>query len=132
METKNKTERIFKKYKYFKLEADYLDRVIMSIGINYAMPAIVASEKITKLMRKKSKLVLFKSCVEKAIKDVEPKYAKILILKYVGCHKTVDIADILNIHQRSVFRVLEKAEDKFLTAFYDTTKELGYGEARNR
>ena len=124
MQELSQVGRILKKYKRLNTELKYLDRVILSIGTNYALPASIGAEKIEVLMREKSKYILFKARVEYAIKQIDKKYSKPLILKYVYDFKSDEISDALNKSVRNYFRTSKRAEDIFLKAYNNFDKTM--------
>ena len=71
------------------------------------------SNKIIELTQNKIDYINIKVLVEKVLESINKKFSKILILKYIQNLKTADVAKVLKVSDRTLFRNANKAFAEF-------------------
>lgn len=118
-------------YKYLNTMCGAIDRLVETTaknsfyvgGIWHNESSVLnISEKILKLADRKIDYINLKVLVEKILKAMPEKLAKVLILKYIKQIKTDDIIDVCNMSIRSYYRRQSKA----IESFAEHMKRLGF------
>ena len=106
-------------YRYLERIAGAIDKLVSRQAINsyysnFTNASVVdVANKIIELGERKVKLINIKVLTEKALKEMDESYAKLLVEKYVHSFKGDDIASMNNLATRTYFRRLTQAENNF-------------------
>lgn len=96
--------------------ADAIDHLVYLNGINsgcFKSDAFNCANKIIELTERKKLLINLKIITEDVLANLQPQYAKILVLKYFDRVKTEECAKIVCLSKRTFFRKLNNAIDSF-------------------
>lgn len=150
----NWSKTVLMSYRYLGKLCNTIDRLVESTAKNsmftnsyWQSECSITNvfEKISKLSNKKIDYINLKLTIEKALKKLPEKSAKILILKYVQGINVDEISNLLNIPSRTIYRKLDNAviqlteeletlgysseflevtffADTFISSVYDTIK----------
>jgi hypothetical protein len=101
-------------YKNIDKQADALDKKVMDIALKSSgfdgdfRPATHYIKAVTKLTNQKIELINIKAIVLDMIKSLPYKYRQIAKYRYIDCLKAREIAALLGLNIRTIFRLLER------------------------
>ena len=127
MELKIWSKTLLNSYVCFEKIAENIDRLVLTYGLDsYHLQDEQAfqfsAEQMIDLIDRKKLLINLKVMCDSVLANMNPKYARILILKYIDNMKCVDIAKLLGISIRSYFRWMVDA----INGFAIKVKSMGY------
>jgi DNA-directed RNA polymerase specialized sigma subunit len=114
----NFTQKILETYSKINILVTRINNLMVKTGLNYTMHAEEAANKIFKLADTKVELITLKAIVEETLNKIDDTSCKLLILRYIDKVKCNEIANVLNISERTFFRKTKKA----CTSFYTVIK----------
>ncbi len=129
------SKTILSVYKYLERIAGAIDKLIDRNAMNsfYYFTGSVqdnsvmaVANRIIELSDRKIKLINLKLLTEKSLERCDKDFAQILILKYIDCEKSEDIAKRFNLSMRTYFRRLNQAEEQF----YNILAFSGFNEKK--
>ena len=132
MKTNVWAKTILTVYRYLERIAGAIDKLVSRQAINsyysnFTNDSVVdVANKIIELGERKIKLINIKVLTEKALKEMDESYAKLLVEKYIQSFKGDDIALRNNLAIRTYFRRLAQAENNFNYFF----ASKGYSEKK--
>jgi len=121
-------------YKYLPRITDAIDKMVEQAALNSFYfsnnqkdnGVLAVSEKISKLIERKNRLINIKVLVDKALLACEEMNGKILVEKFIDDEMCESIAKRYNLNIRTYFRKQEVAEANF----YSNIVKLGFDENR--
>lgn len=131
----NWSKTILGSYKYLERMSDAIDKMVKAKAFNsfYASNSsnglgdvMSISTSILNLTERKITLVNLKILTEKALKSMDNTLARILILKFIDCKKSEEIAERFGFCLRTYFRKVNEG----LESFYKALTRLGYCELK--
>ncbi len=127
MDLKIWSKTLLNSYMCFEKIADAIDKLVLTYGLDsYHLHDIQAfefsAEQMIELTERKKLLINLKVMCDETLSKMTPKYARILILKYIDGIKSSDIAKLLGVSLRSYFRWMSEA----INSFSLKLKNLGY------
>ena len=125
------SKALLKSYNRLDQVAEILDRTVLEKGLasQYSFDCTERlAGKILAVIERKKILVMVKALVEECLTCLKKRHYKALILKYIDCMKSSDIAEALGCSMRSCFRILSDA----LGDFGRNLVKLGYDDNKLR
>lgn len=135
MENNNWSKTILGVYRYLPRVTYAFDRIVKTRAYNSGCcsstnlsfnDVMNVTSTILDLTERKITLINLKLIIERALKNMDTKLAKILIFKFIDGKKSVDIAERLGVCLRTYFRKINTA----LTSFSKSLARLGYNEQK--
>lgn len=135
MENNNWSKTILEVYRYLPRVTYAYDNIIKTRAYNSAYSSssntsfnnvLNVANSILNLSERKITLINLKLIIEKALKNIDRKLARMLILKYIDGKKSVEIAEKFNICLRTFFRKINIALDSFTKALV----RIGYTQQK--
>lgn len=114
---------ILSSYNYLEKLCDSLDYLIQKTAVNsyhtYGFKngensIMNISNKIINLSNRKIDYINLKVLTDKVLKIMQPKQAKLLILKYINKINADKLCELLNVNVRTVYRRLDSALQEFM------------------
>ena len=134
MENNSWSKTVLESYRYLPRVAYTYDKVIRTKACYSAyydeynaynnVTSIV--EFIIEMSERKKNLINLKLIIEKALKEIDSKYSRILILRFIDGKKFCELSEILNITMRTLFRRINLALKSFTLALM----RLGYNSKK--
>lgn len=127
MDLKIWSKTLLNSYMCFEKIADAIDKLVLTYGMeSYHLQDAQAfeftAEQMIELTARKKLLINLKVLCDEVLVKMNPKYARILILKYIDNMKCADIAKLYGVSIRSYFRWITEAINNFSVKL----KSLGY------
>lgn len=129
MDLKIWSKTLLNSYVCFEKIADAIDKLVLTYGLDsYHLHDIQAfefsAEQMIELTDRKKLLINLKVLCDETLAKMTPKYARILILKYIDGMKCSAISKLLGVSLRSYFRWVGEA----ISSFSLKLKNLGYSD----
>ncbi len=133
MENNNWSRTLLGVYRYLPRVTYALDKIVKTRAYNSSYMSLNniafnnvmnVANTILDLTERKVTLINLKLIIEKALRSMDAKSARILILKFIDGKKSAEIADSFKICLRTFFRKVNSALDSFTKAL----SRIGYTE----
>lgn len=127
MDLKIWSKTLLNSYMCFEKIAENIDSLVLTYGLDSinlrdSAAYMFTAEQMIELIDRKKLLINLKVMCDQALANLNPKYARILILRYIDNIKCTDIAKIFGVSIRSYFRWMNEAVNSFAIKL----KNMGY------
>jgi len=119
MEEKIWSKTLLTCYDSLEKIANAIDNLVVTNCVNSASNGhsiLQNANRVIDLMERKKKIVNIKVLIEDVLSFIEPKHTRVLILKYVDRVKSEDMAKVLNVSLRTLFRKINRSLELFAEA----------------
>lgn len=121
---KNWSKTLLSSYSYLETICGAIDKTVLNFSINSAMSsdAEFVANKIIALTERKKFLINIKVLVDKILRNMDDKLARILVLKFIDGMKSDIASKLMKVSIRTYFRRINIAIDRFAMEL----KRFGY------
>ncbi len=125
------SKTLLNSYMCFEKIAEEIDNLVLTYGLDSCylrdeQAYLYSAEQMIELIDKKKLVINLKVICDEVIANMNPKFARILILKYIDNMKGADIAKRLGLSIRSYFRWVNEA----VNAFSKKLNALGFSDQK--